>query len=231
MKNILLRGGIEFLAVLLGITGSFWIDELQENKKLTIEVNQALYSIIQELNEIKNDFNRVLENYEKQIPYYKMAIEAESLENTKTDELDIMNWNIQSPIGININTLTYESLKISGILYKIESENIKNGIMNVYEEQLRRYTKITDYEWKYQRTWDQFLLSDVFQLRNDESSWNWFLNWDNPINFDAYKNNIEFKNKLIALRDLKKIVVDRINIATEEIEKLITLLNQYLNDN
>ena len=231
MRNILLRGGIEFLAVLLGISGSFWIDELQEDKKLTIEVNQALYSIIQELNEIKNDFNRVLENYEKQVPYYKMAIEAENLENTKTDELDIMNWNIQSPIGININTLTYESLKISGILYKIENENIKNGIMNVYEEQLRRYTKITDYEWEYQRTWDQFLLSDVFQLRNDESSWNWFLNWDNPMNFDAYKNNIEFKNKLIALRDLKKIVVDRINIATEEIEKLITLLNQYLNDN
>tara|TARA_Y100000741_G_scaffold323189_1_gene273305 strand:- start:132 stop:827 length:696 start_codon:yes stop_codon:yes gene_type:complete len=231
MKNILLRGGIEFLAVLLGITGSFWIDELQENKKLTIEVNQALYSIIQELNEIKNDFNRVLENYEKQVPYYKMAIEAENLENTKTDELDIMNWNIQSPIGININTLTYESIKISGILYKIDNENIKNGIMNIYEEQLRRYTKITDYEWEYQRTWDQFLLSDVFQLRNDESSWNWFLNWDNPMNFDAYKNNIEFKNKLIALRDLKKIVVDRINIATEEIEKLITLLNQYLNDN
>ena len=228
MRNILLRGGIEFLAVLLGISGSFWIDELQEDKKLTIEVNQALYSIIQELNEIKNDFNRVLENYEKQVPYYKMAIEAENLENTKTDELDIMNWNIQSPIGININTLTYESLKISGILYKIENENIKNGIMNVYEEQLRRYTKITDYEWEHQRTWDQFLLSDVFQLRNDDSSWNWFLNWDNPMNFEAYKNNIEFKNKLIALRDLKKIIVNRINIATEEIEKLTTSLNQYL---
>ena len=100
--------------------------------------------------------------------------------------------------------------------------------MNIYEEQLRRYTKITDYEWEYQRTWDQFLLSDVFQLRNDESSWNWFLNWDNPMNFEAYKNNIEFKNKLIALRDLKKIVVNRINIATEEIEKLTTSLNQYL---
>ena len=63
MKNILARGGIEFLAVLLGITGSLWIDESQENKKLTIEVNQALHSIIQELSEIKDDFNRVLENY------------------------------------------------------------------------------------------------------------------------------------------------------------------------
>ena len=30
MKNILARGGIEFLAVLLGISGSLWIDQNQE---------------------------------------------------------------------------------------------------------------------------------------------------------------------------------------------------------
>ena len=33
MKNILARGGIEFLAVLLGITGSLWIDENQDIRK------------------------------------------------------------------------------------------------------------------------------------------------------------------------------------------------------
>tara|TARA_B100000959_G_scaffold12310_1_gene12205 strand:- start:2530 stop:3282 length:753 start_codon:yes stop_codon:yes gene_type:complete len=33
MKNLLARGGIEFLAVLLGISGSLWIDENQENRK------------------------------------------------------------------------------------------------------------------------------------------------------------------------------------------------------
>ena len=33
MKNILARGGIEFLAVLLGISGSLWIDGNQENRQ------------------------------------------------------------------------------------------------------------------------------------------------------------------------------------------------------
>ena len=33
MKNMLARGGIEFLAVLLGITGSLWIDQNQEIRK------------------------------------------------------------------------------------------------------------------------------------------------------------------------------------------------------
>ena len=31
MKNILTRGGIEFLAVLLGISGSMYIDERRED--------------------------------------------------------------------------------------------------------------------------------------------------------------------------------------------------------
>ena len=33
MKNILARGGIEFLAVLLGISGSLWIDDYSEEKE------------------------------------------------------------------------------------------------------------------------------------------------------------------------------------------------------
>ena len=33
MKNILARGGIEFLAVLLGITGSLGIDDIKIEKK------------------------------------------------------------------------------------------------------------------------------------------------------------------------------------------------------
>ena len=33
MKNILARGGIEFLAVLLGLSGSLWVDNsIKENE-------------------------------------------------------------------------------------------------------------------------------------------------------------------------------------------------------
>ena len=43
MKNILARGGIEFLAVLLGISGSLWVDDYrielanQEKTIITVE--------------------------------------------------------------------------------------------------------------------------------------------------------------------------------------------------
>ncbi len=58
MKNILARGGIEFIAVLLGITASLWIDEnrkaYDQNKK-QITILEAVYEdIIQTENFIKN---------------------------------------------------------------------------------------------------------------------------------------------------------------------------------
>ena len=46
MKNILARGGIEFLAVLLGITASLWIDKNQrltdtEQERIEASENQS----------------------------------------------------------------------------------------------------------------------------------------------------------------------------------------------
>ena len=49
MKNILARGGIEFIAVLLGITGSLWIDEnrkAQDQNEKQITILEAVYEDI-----------------------------------------------------------------------------------------------------------------------------------------------------------------------------------------
>ena len=52
MKNILARGGIEFLAVLLGITASLWIDKNQNENENENERIKMLSSLQMEINEI-----------------------------------------------------------------------------------------------------------------------------------------------------------------------------------
>ena len=42
MKNILARGGIEFIAVFLGIALSLWVDEFQKSKEAKELNNQIL---------------------------------------------------------------------------------------------------------------------------------------------------------------------------------------------
>ena len=53
MKNILAKGVIEFLAVLLGITVSFWLNELSIDNQNEKERIKILYSLQMEINEIK----------------------------------------------------------------------------------------------------------------------------------------------------------------------------------
>ena len=49
MKNILARGGIEFLAVLLGLSGSLWIDDISKKNAQRKEFYQDLIAINNEL--------------------------------------------------------------------------------------------------------------------------------------------------------------------------------------
>jgi len=66
MKNILARGGIEFLAVLLGITASLWIDKNQRQSDIEQERISVYEIISNEISQIINYTDERLEYYEKQ---------------------------------------------------------------------------------------------------------------------------------------------------------------------
>ena len=59
MKNIIARGGVEFIAVLLGISGSLWIDNNKDLKELNYQIERSLYALSETL---KSD-KKVLEKY------------------------------------------------------------------------------------------------------------------------------------------------------------------------
>ena len=55
MKNILARGGIEFLAVLFGITISLWVEDSRENIHIQNRIAEDYSYIKQEIElDIKN---------------------------------------------------------------------------------------------------------------------------------------------------------------------------------
>ena len=49
MKTILARGGIEFLAVFLGIALSLWVDDFREERELKERLNDDLIKIYSEV--------------------------------------------------------------------------------------------------------------------------------------------------------------------------------------
>ncbi|MDG2267192.1 MAG: hypothetical protein P8L91_09445, partial [Candidatus Marinimicrobia bacterium] len=49
MKNLFAKGGIEFLAVLLGISGSLWMENNRQIKLEDEQIYNTLYSLKEEL--------------------------------------------------------------------------------------------------------------------------------------------------------------------------------------
>jgi len=102
MRNILARGGVEFIAVVLGITISFWLDNQKEewnNRK--IEIN-LLESIISDIESIKT--------------YNQQRSEVFELDNAVMDYVST-NW---------------ESLNVDSIAIILSTSGYKSSIHNMF---------------------------------------------------------------------------------------------------
>ena len=66
MKNIFARGGIEFLAVLLGISSSLWIDNNRKESEIAIERKEVYELINKEIDETITYTNDRILMYDRQ---------------------------------------------------------------------------------------------------------------------------------------------------------------------
>ena len=77
MKNILARGGIEFLAVFLGIALSLYVEEMQTEKENERKKDQYLSDLTNTLEMDIQQINKLLEtliNSEKLITKFKVIL-------------------------------------------------------------------------------------------------------------------------------------------------------------
>ena len=64
MKNILARGGIEFLAVLLGISASLWIDNNNKKEDLGLQRDETYQLFENQTDSLLSYTNNMLNYYE-----------------------------------------------------------------------------------------------------------------------------------------------------------------------
>ena len=89
MKNILARGGIEFIAVFLGIALSLWVDEFQKSKEAKELNNQILKRLHDNL---EADSTDAMWNYEAHLISKrgsKMVVDWCENGQKENDSLDI----------------------------------------------------------------------------------------------------------------------------------------------
>ena len=164
MKNILARGGIEFLAVLFGITISLWVEDWRENKDIQIKIVEDYTNIKQEVEiDIENIENIIL-SIEEQINSLNKLIQYNE-KNIDFSDSDVINnlKKITSPTFFGTQT-AYNTSVSSGRLNFSKNMSVSNEISLLYEHFYKRLdTNSQLYDLRNQKLKSDYFM-DFFQV-------------------------------------------------------------------
>ena len=119
MKKILARGGIEFLAVLLGITLSFWVEEWRNETEQRKLLNNDCINILSDVNEDIITINKIIKINQEILKSGKKINALVSDSN----EIDI------DSIIVKLKTLGYPTFFGITLSYKL---SYSTGRLNLY---------------------------------------------------------------------------------------------------
>ena len=140
MKNILARGGIEFLAVFLGIALSFYVEEWQTEKDNERKKDQYLSDLTNTLEMDIQQINKLLEtliNSEKLIT----EIQSDIDKNHETlSDIEILNKLLDVEVGFSFfpQDGIFNQLISTGAFELIENVELKNILLEMYNHQKQR---------------------------------------------------------------------------------------------
>ena len=138
MKNILARGGIEFLAVFIGIVLSLWVDDRRD-------LNTVRETNYKTLKSLKNEINLRIDYIDKKIIQYQrdIAIGDYVISSWSNTNLDSIFYKTKEGRGIvltlkayraiNLPISIYNSLNSDGSIGKLDQDTIKVILDNLYE--------------------------------------------------------------------------------------------------
>ena len=129
MKNILARGGIEFLAVLLGISASLWIDNNNKEEDLALQREETYQLLENQTDSLLSYTNNMLDYYEMQGKRFGIiidqweSIQFDTIKNQRAYVRDI--WAAFSN-AFYPDFSTYETLVNSGQINFVNFETINS---------------------------------------------------------------------------------------------------------
>ncbi len=163
MKNILARGGIEFLAVLLGITASLWIDKNQNENENENERIKILTSLQMEINEINNYCDERKRTWKKDISllneflypsngiFSADAIVKMTTSKSRIERFMIIYRVFDPPMN------RYHSIINSGDLKYVKSDKVKELLSRLHNTSFSYVKTSVEYEKQLKQSFLSFL--------------------------------------------------------------------------
>ena len=138
LKNVLARGGVEFLAVFIGIILSLYVDDNRDRRIMQDKNIKNLRSLGNELDQRISYIDKKISQYERDINIGEYVID--NWKKIDLDRIDSLTKNGRGIIltlkayrAINLPTSVYNSLNSDGSIGLLENDSIKILINNLYE--------------------------------------------------------------------------------------------------
>lgn len=220
MKKILTRGGVELIAIVLGITLSLWADDKRE-LSITEKNN------VKTLRSIKNEVRLRIEYIEKKINQYQRDVEV--------GEYVITNWNnidfdsiasktkndrgivltLKAYRAINLPVSIYNSLNSDGSIAKLDQDSIKIILNDLYEVMPAHIVDGVENERVLYHSFNEFIIKNYSRIVEDgigkleKYEYNRFFNDDVVLGYVLEKTHIrKFILRLITIYHNRLIDLD-----------------------
>ena len=220
MKKILTRGGVELIAVVLGITLSLWVDDKRE-------LNITEKNNVKTLRSIKNEVRLRIEYIEKKINQYQRDVEV--------GEYVITNWNnidfdsiasktkndrgivltLKAYRAINLPVSIYNSLNSDGSIAKLDQDSIKIILNDLYEVMPAHIVDGVENERVLYHSFNEFIIKNYSRIVEDgigkleKNEYNRFFNDDVVLGYVLEKTHIrKFILRLITIYHNRLIDLD-----------------------
>lgn len=212
---MLTRGGIEFLAVLLGISGSLWLDDRAQfasDRRYEIEAYQRLS------NALSLDIEGLEVDSKDNIRMIKVLdLMINNIEIISNDSMVLYIDITQSYSDMETHISDYETLKNTGRLYNITDLDMLQRIIDMYD---KKYGEINDWKAEDKRA---IWLQDEFFINN--YSMQPSLKWTTIRNISKDRSRLNsdktYRNHLVFLYKVKT----QMSVEWEKLRKEMIKLN------
>lgn len=226
-KKFLLKLGLEILAIIIGITASFWISDISAEKDKEIQRERVLKSILIESDDIKNYCEERMKIWNQDIDIYNLLIN-DKLNIEKLKKIAISKNRVEYNL-IYYRDFTppmnrYRSIINTGDLKYIQSENIKELFSRLHNLNFSKVVSTVEYEKK--------IIELIIELISDENP-SLFLKGNNSkINFENYlkslhkfvQENEKLKSNLIVQMKYFKTRISSLKVYMLTLDELKNIL-------
>jgi len=222
-RKLFFKLGLEIIAIIIGISASFWISEISVERDKEIQRERVLNSILIESEDIKKYCDERIKIWNQDIDIYNLLLNNK-LNIKKLKKVAIsknrVEYNLIYYRDFDPPMNRYTSTINTGDLKFIQSENIKEVLTRLHNLNFTKVVSTVDYEKK--------IIELIIDLITEENP-SLFLKGNDPkINFDSYlktlhkfiQENEKLKSNLIVQLKYFKTRISSLKLYMLTLEEL-----------